>query len=171
MAGNTAKTKQVIVMRKDLPMNAGKVCAQGSHASLGALLNKNISKDRNKIAINLEEHEIEWFNDKFTKVVLEAKNEKELIKIKKHAEEDGLTVVEIIDAGHTTFEKPTLTCIAIGPAYKEDIDKITKKLQMFKRTSRERLMEKFLIQRIRELEKDPLENVEQILEIRKILNS
>ena len=171
MAGNEAKTKQVIVVRSDLPMNAGKLSAQVSHATQATMLNKNSSKKRNQIIINLTEVEEEWFNDKFTKIVLEVKNETQLIKIKNKALEAGLNVVEIVDAGHTTFDKPTLTCIGIGPDLKENIDKVTRRLQMMKKTHREKNLEDYLIKKIQLLEDDKLTNLDEILEIRKILKS
>lgn len=170
MAGNTAKTKQVIIMREDLSMNVGKVAAQAAHASLGALLNKNQSHTREEIKVELSDCEVEWFNDKFTKVLLGAKNERQLMALRDKALELGLNVVEIVDAGHTTFEEPTLTCIGIGPNYKEEIDEVTKKLQLYKRTKREKSMEKYLLKELQKLEEDDtLANVDKIREIREIL--
>ena len=169
MAGNSASTKQVIIMREDLPMNVGKIAAQAAHASLATLLNKNKSHIREQINIDLNKEEIEWFNDKFTKILLGAKSEQQLLNLKDKALNLGLNVVEIVDAGHTTFDKPTLTCIGIGPNFKEDIDQVTKKLQLYKKTNREKRLEKYLISQIRYLEDDALTNIDKIKEIRNIL--
>lgn len=171
MSGNSAKTKQVIIMREDLPMNVGKVAAQAAHASLATLLNKNSSHVKKEINLELEDHEVEWFNDKFTKVLLGAKSENQLNNLKEKALSLGLNVVEIVDAGHTTFDKPTLTCIGIGPNYKEEIDQVTKKLQLYTKTHRERKMEKYLKKELLELEDDALTNVDRIREIREILRT
>ena len=144
MAGNDSKVKQVIIVRKDLNMNLGKVIAQCAHASLATLFNKNISQSENLMSIPLSDDEKEWIHYRFTKVVLEVKNENQLLKIYNEAKKGGLNVSKITDAGFTTFDKPTLTCIAIGPNRNNDIDKITKKLQLLKYTHSESKLRKNL---------------------------
>uniref|UniRef100_UPI001CA5CF60 aminoacyl-tRNA hydrolase n=1 Tax=Clostridioides difficile TaxID=1496 RepID=UPI001CA5CF60 len=45
--------KQVIIIRKDLKMPKGKMVAQGSHASLGAILETMRRKELNKNSYEL----------------------------------------------------------------------------------------------------------------------
>jgi PTH2 family peptidyl-tRNA hydrolase len=149
MAGNSAKTKQVILMREDLNITSGKMIAQGSHASVSAILNKNNSKDIKNININISEEESEWFNERFTKVVLGVKNDIELMMFYDLAKEKGLNVSKpIIDAGYTELNEPTLTCIAIGPNNIERINEVTGSLRVFSGNNKEkkirRLLRKFL---------------------------
>lgn len=142
---NTAKTKQVIILRKDIKMDAGKLAAQSAHASLGVLLNKNKSSERNKVLIDLSNEEIEWFNDRFTKIVLEVNSEKELLDLYDEAKKRKLNTVKIIDKGYTQFNlKETLTAISIGPNYNEKIDEITKDLKLLKESKSENLLRKLL---------------------------
>ena len=55
---------------------------------------------------------------------------KELEKIKHDAIELGLPWSEVTDAGHTQIEPGTTTCISLGPAPEEKIDKITGELSL-----------------------------------------
>lgn len=144
MAGNDSQVKQVIIVRKDLNMNLGKIIAQCSHASLATLFNKNISENQNLMSIPLSDDEKQWIHHRFTKVVLEVKNENQLLQLYNDAVNENLNVSKITDAGFTTFEKPTLTCIAIGPNKNEEIDKITKKLQLLKYTRSESILRRRL---------------------------
>ena len=155
MANNDAKTKQVIVIRKDVGMNVGKIASQASHASVSAIFNKNTSNIRNKVEINLTQEEEEWFNDRFTKIVLVAENAQELEELLSKAEKKGLNVSKpIIDAGHTFFDGvPTLTAIAIGPNFKESIDEITGHLPQLKETNKEASMRKALQKLYKKLKK------------------
>ncbi len=107
-----AATKQVIVMRKDLNMRKGKMVAQGSHASLGAWLLINdalreceqglcnpIPDDRYPSSVY--EAASVWINGTFTKVCVSVNSENELLSIYAAANEAGLPVKLITDAGHT----------------------------------------------------------------------
>lgn len=122
------KAKQVIVIRKDLNMRKGKMVAQGSHASLGAVL--MIQKDQFDNSPNTRQYDhdpfLEWINGTFTKICVGVNSETELMQVYKDAIQAGLPVKLITDAGHTEFHgQPTRTCLAIGPAWSVEIDKIT----------------------------------------------
>ncbi len=145
-----SKAKQVIVARKDLNMPAGKLAAQVSHASLGAVLSlseKDIRirkevKDGSTFIYNEKIITIpyainssldKWLEEKFTKIVLECNSEEELELIYYKAKDAKLPTVLITDAGDTIFNGvPTKTCVAIGPADEEEINNITGKLKLYK---------------------------------------
>ena len=112
--------KQVIVVRTDLGMGKGKIAAQVGHACvLGA---ENVRKSHS-----------DWFNEWWSgqeKVVVKVENLKELEEIKKHAIDLGIPWSEVTDAGHTQITPGTVTCISLGPAPEESIDKITGHLKL-----------------------------------------
>ena len=112
--------KQVIVVRTDLDMGKGKIAAQVGHACvMGA---EHVRKS------NPEWFSI-WWNGQ-EKVVLKVGKLKELEEIKRSAIEFDLPWSEITDAGHTQIAPGTTTCISIGPAPEEKIDKITGNLKL-----------------------------------------
>ncbi len=111
--------KQVILARKDLKMEKGKLAVQVAHASLKAAL-KTEKKFLN-----------EWIDSGMKKVVLKVDSKKDLVKFKNLAEISGLKAALITDAAKTFFKKPTTTCLAIGPDTEEKIDEITGNLPMY----------------------------------------
>ncbi len=122
--------KQVIVMRKDLGMRKGKMVAQGAHASLGAVLWMQEGMN-GSITGELVKARDSWLEGTFTKICVSVNSETELMQVYKAAIQANLPVKLITDAGHTEFHGvPTRTCLAIGPAWSEDIDKITGGLQL-----------------------------------------
>lgn len=64
------------------------------------------------------------------KAVLKVKDKEELYQYKQQAEDAGLVVALITDAGHTHLKPGTATCAGIGPDKAEKIDKITGKLKL-----------------------------------------
>ena len=112
--------KQVIVVRTDLGMGRGKIAAQVGHACvLGA--------------DHVRRSHPEWFKIWWSgqeKVVLRASGIKELQEIRLAAIELGLPWSEVTDAGHTQVASGTTTCISIGPAPENLIDKITGNLRL-----------------------------------------
>jgi PTH2 family peptidyl-tRNA hydrolase len=148
--------KQVIVIRNDLNMRRGKQIAQGAHASLKAILNLGqMFRDYSDINGNLIDihynitlfkerkqwsgepdinHQavIEWLEGRFTKICVQVSSEDELLNIYNNAVDAGIKCRALIeDAGLTEFGGvKTLTCCAIGPAYPEDVDKITSHLKL-----------------------------------------
>lgn len=137
------KSKQVIVMRKDLNMRKGKMVAQGSHASMKSLLDLMHIGTILKSPYDSEEVKIltlvpsnypaldDWIFNKFRKITVTVDSEEELMEIYNKAKAANLHVVLIVDAGLTEFGGvPTKTCIAIGPAWDEEVDKITGHLKL-----------------------------------------
>lgn len=123
------RPKQVLVIRTDLNMRAGKMTAQGAHASLGAVL--LIQNKRKSFSKSTLEAVDEWLGGEFTKICLRVSSEDELVEIYNQALNAGLPVKLVTDAGHTVFHGvPTKTCLAIGPAWSDDIDAITGKLSL-----------------------------------------
>ena len=130
MANN--EPKMVIVMRKDLNMRRGKQIAQGSHASMGAILNYAGPVYEGEIRINVEKPEVrQWLEGRFTKVCVSVDSEAELLAIYDAAIAANINVKLIRDAGLTEFNGvPTLTCLALGPDTPEHINAITGHLKL-----------------------------------------
>lgn len=130
------KSKQVIVMRKDLNMRKGKMVAQGAHASLGVVLRiQEYLKNGRLLKTETWEHWRspfeDWIGGVFTKVCVGVGSEEELLEIFDKAQELGMPAYLITDMGQTEFHGvPTKTCLAIGPYWAEDVDKVTGKLSL-----------------------------------------
>lgn len=134
------QTKQVIIVRKDLKMRKGKMIAQGSHASLGAVFSQSYIDEelsehtelshRMKIVPLTPEIE-DWFNFRFTKICVGCDSKEELLSLAEKAKEAGLLHFVCKDAGLTEFKGvETYTALAIGPGLSEEIDKITSHLKL-----------------------------------------
>jgi peptidyl-tRNA hydrolase len=67
------------------------------------------------------------------KIVLRAKNEKELLRAKGECEIAGIPCYLVTDVGRTVFAEPTTTCLGIGPVAKKDLPKFIQRLQLLER--------------------------------------
>jgi len=131
--------KQYIIVRTDLPMNAGKVAAQASHACMKVFFDKfehtKIIQKTGEDPVDAfvyvpSEEEKQWINGKFTKIVKKVKNENQLLKVYEQAQAARLNVSIIKDAGLYGLEGENYTCIAIGPNYVEECDSVVGKLRL-----------------------------------------
>jgi PTH2 family peptidyl-tRNA hydrolase len=122
----TDKVKQVIVMRKDLNLSKGRLVTQGAHASIAFLT--DLIKEYEGEQIQLTEAQKEWVYGTFYKICVGVDSEKELLDIGYNAVMLGLSVKYIEETNG--FDKPTVTCIAIGPDYSSKIDPVTKHLKL-----------------------------------------
>jgi peptidyl-tRNA hydrolase, PTH2 family len=130
IGGDPRTAKQVIVMRKDLNMRKGKMIAQGAHASLGAVwIIEDYIKTRampGRMTFDDLHAYYQWHNGLFTKVCVSVNSAEELHEIASRAEDRDIPNKLIIDSGATEFHGvPTLTCLAIGPTWAENVDPIT----------------------------------------------
>jgi PTH2 family peptidyl-tRNA hydrolase len=110
------KYKLVVAVRRDLEMGKGKVAVQVAHATLTA---SEETKHRHP------DWWKNWFNEGQCKVVVKVKSEEDLDRLKKEAANLGLAAAIIHDSGLTQVEPGTATCIGIGPAPAELVDKVT----------------------------------------------
>ncbi|RJQ17004.1 peptidyl-tRNA hydrolase [Candidatus Woesearchaeota archaeon] len=108
--------KQVILVRMDLKLPKGKLAVQAAHASVDAVLRSN------------KDNVAKWRNQGMKKVVLKVADLKELLKFQNMAHD--FTTALISDAGKTTVEPGTITCLAIGPDKEDAIDAITQHLKI-----------------------------------------
>lgn len=132
------QAKQMIVVRTDLNMRRGKMVAQGAHACLGSftLARQVIDGVRGGPGYNIDHSEWEgalysWIVSGETKVCVRVDSEEELMRVHAAATKAGLPVHLVTDAGHTEFHGvPTRTCLAIGPCWAEEVDRITGELRL-----------------------------------------
>ena len=113
--------KQVILIRTDLKMSAGKKCAQACHASVSAsdlarIKTKNIWK--------------KWKQFGQKKVVLKISNMENMKDIYAKVIKQQIPCFLVKDAGLTQLEPGTTTALGIGPALSTKIDEITGDLQL-----------------------------------------
>ena len=139
-------TKQVIIMRKFPNIRIGKYCSQAAHASMsfltkhGEMHHDGISQfaidgvfrnDNQDMTINYTAIE-HWLKHSFRKIICYVETEEELIGLHEKALASGLLSHIVEDNGATEFHGvPTKTCVAIGPAWDDDINKITRDLPLF----------------------------------------
>lgn len=150
--------KQLIIARKDLNMSAGKLATQVSHASMAFISHMITGNARSKychpfngtivygidLYFDKDTYE-EWFNGSFTKVVCEAKNRNQLMKVVKAAEElglkEGVDFFLIKDNCYTELTPEevdengigrTLTCIGFIPLPDDVAETLSRKYQLYR---------------------------------------
>lgn len=111
--------KQTIVVRADLSMSIGKTAAQVAHAAIEAY--KAAKKKRSWVAA--------WEAEGMKKVVLQVDTLEALRLLEKKARAANIPTALIKDAGLTEIPSGSITCLGIGPAPDELINKITGSLK------------------------------------------
>lgn len=112
--------KQVIVVDASLALPPGKLAAQVAHAAVAALLGA------------APEWQRAWFEQGMPKIVLAARNGAELERLEAQARSAALPCHLIADAGRTVLEPGTVTCLGIGPAPADRIDRLTGTLPLLR---------------------------------------
>jgi len=122
--------KQVIVVRKDLGMGKGRMCAMVAHASMAIFTHQMLEVGEERFELGPDENwdwygaVQPWLTGKFTKIVLGIKGGPELRAIYDAAREDGV-VCSLIDE-----ENLGIAAVALGPDKSERIDPITGHLEL-----------------------------------------
>jgi len=129
------RVKQVLITNTKTypPMRKGKMIAQACHASI-AFLTRPLGihwDDRITPNATWDEATRIWMAEGFTKIGLQVDSEEALRELRDRAHDAGLKANLIVDSGETEFNgRPTATCLAIGPDYSDEIDKITGALKL-----------------------------------------
>jgi len=115
------KFKLVIAVRRDLDMGKGKIAVQVGHAAITAAEEaKRMHPDWWR----------RWLDEGQCKVAVKVSSEGDLDELNKAAKELGLPSAIIHDSGLTQISPGTATCVGIGPAPAELVDKITGNLPL-----------------------------------------
>lgn len=140
------KSKQMIVMRRDLKMRKGKIAAQAGHACVEATLmalaregrlgEVRVTPDQSWVYLEDEGTRAtplsDWFDAGVAKVCVYVDSEEELLDLAVRGRELGFAVALVRDAGHTEFHgEPTYTCLAFEPLAAEQIDPLTGELPLY----------------------------------------
>jgi PTH2 family peptidyl-tRNA hydrolase len=137
------KTKQVLIIRKDLNMRKGKIAAQASHASNAILTNILIGYPFSWTKFPFRALSFfyyfffkppfrQWLIGSFTKACVYVESEQELLDYYDQAVNEKILASKIKDSGRTEFHGvPTWTAVAIGPDYEDKINQITGKLTLY----------------------------------------
>ncbi|MBI2545422.1 MAG: peptidyl-tRNA hydrolase [Candidatus Aenigmarchaeota archaeon] len=110
--------KQVIILRKDVGMDKGKMIAHAIHAAIDSMRDTD------------DEIVKKWDKEGSKKVVLKINSEKEFDKVQSQLKKAKLPFVIIKDAGKTQLKRGTITAIGIGPIEEKKVDKVTGKLKL-----------------------------------------
>jgi len=114
--------KQCIVVRNDLKLSCGKLCAQVAHASLIAYLRAQSA------------YQDAWMSESggnMTKIILVVESEERLLKVEKDACAHGISNFLVRDAGYTEVPPGTVTALGLGPAESKLMNKVTGKLCVY----------------------------------------
>ncbi|UCH03318.1 MAG: peptidyl-tRNA hydrolase [Candidatus Bathyarchaeota archaeon] len=115
------RTKQVIVVRKDLKMGLGKLVSQACHACLEA---SEIVRKQNLRLWTI------WHEEGAKKIIVKIDSHENLLKLKEEAQKLGVAHRLIVDKGLTQLPPNTPTSLGIGPSESGVIDKMTKCLKL-----------------------------------------
>lgn len=113
--------KQVLVFRADLKMSKGKIAAQAGHAAVSAAQDAYVHHKKWWEA---------WLFEGQRKIAVKVQTEKELGLLEKAADDLGLPHSLIVDRGLTEIPAGTVTCLGIGPAPADKVDRLTSKLAL-----------------------------------------
>ncbi|EDR21733.1 peptidyl-tRNA hydrolase 2, mitochondrial precursor, putative [Entamoeba dispar SAW760] len=121
IANTNEEYKMVLLVRKDLKMQKGKIAAQCGHAAVGCVLK---AQKYDPISLNT------WRYYGQAKIALVVDNLEQLEQLEKKAEKSNLITKKICDAGRTQVEPGSITVLGIGPAPVSVLDQITGKLKL-----------------------------------------
>eukprot|EP00833_Pecoramyces_ruminatium_P002583 jgi/Orpsp1_1/1176615/evm.model.c7180000058333.1 len=108
-----------LIARMDLKMSKGKITAQCCHAAvaLNSIVNENILN--------------QWKNNGQPKYVFKCQSQEDLHNVAHKARKMNIPAYIIRDAGRTQIPSGSETVLGIGPAKKEIIVELTKRLQKY----------------------------------------
>ncbi len=113
--------KQIIAVRIDLGMSKGKIAVQVGHAAVSA------AEEARK---HWSSWWKSWLKEGQCKIAVEVENEPQLLRLERQSRSSGLPCALIHDRGLTELPPDTITCLGIGPAPSQEVDKITGKLTL-----------------------------------------
>lgn len=119
--GQGFRFKQALVVRLDLKMGRGKIAVQCAHAAVSAA---------DEARINFPDWWRAWISEGQRKIALKVGAEELLSELVRKAKKARLPVYLVKDSGLTQVPPGTITCVGIGPAPAEAVDRLTGNLSL-----------------------------------------
>ncbi|KAF7287668.1 putative peptidyl-tRNA hydrolase 2 [Rhynchophorus ferrugineus] len=116
------EVRLILGVRNDLKMQKGKVAAQCGHGAMAAYA-KTLNTSQKLLK--------EWLKSGGTKIALRVESEEQMLDLERKAKSVNVLSCIIRDAGQTQVAPGSRTVIAIGPAPKSVLDKITGHLKLY----------------------------------------
>ena len=113
--------KMVILVNMRLKMKCGKIASQCCHASNNAIHRMKF-KDRNIFNI--------WNNTGQKTIIVKANDEEHFLEIKEKLDKKNIQNTIIKDMGLTQIEPGSITTMAVGPYFENEIDEIIGDLKL-----------------------------------------
>jgi PTH2 family peptidyl-tRNA hydrolase len=113
--------KQALVVRVDLKMGRGKIAVQCAHAAVSA---------SDHARTNFPDWWRAWLSEGQRKIALKVLGEELLSDLVRKARKADLPVYLVRDSGLTQVAPGSITCVGIGPAPKEAVDRLTGNLSL-----------------------------------------
>lgn len=113
--------KQVVVVRIDLEMSDGKTAVQVAHAAVSGA--EMARKERYTWWRS-------WLEEGQRKIAVTVDSEEKLLEIEEEARKMKLPTALVQDRGLTEVPPGTYTCLGIGPAPSQLVDKVTGSLPL-----------------------------------------
>lgn len=111
--------RMILVIRNDLKMSKGKVCAQCCHAAIGTYIKASVE------AIKI------WESQSTTKITVKVNSEDELLGLQLIVEDKNIPCHLVIDEGRTQIKAGSCTVLGIGPAPKTVLNEIIGHLKLY----------------------------------------
>ena len=121
IASTDEEYKLVLLVRKDLKMQKGKIAAQCGHASVGCVLK---AQKKDPVSLNTLLYRGQ------AKITLNVDNLQQLEELEQKALAKNLITKKIRDAGRTQVEPGSITVLGIGPGPVSVINEVTGKLKL-----------------------------------------
>jgi PTH2 family peptidyl-tRNA hydrolase len=118
---DTCEYKQVMVVRKDLNLGCGKIASQVAHGSLGSY---EECKKRKPEWVE------SWKLSRWKKIVAKVNSYDEITRLIEQASRMDVPYFLVFDAGLTQVTPGTLTCVGLGPAPSNIMDRLTGDLKL-----------------------------------------
>ncbi len=113
--------KQALIMRLDLKISRGKIAVQCSHAAVSA---------SEEARIRFPQWWKAWLEEGQRKIALKVPDLETLLHLENNARRHRLPVYLVRDKGLTQVPPDTATCVGIGPAPANLVDKLTGNLSL-----------------------------------------
>jgi PTH2 family peptidyl-tRNA hydrolase len=118
---NKRELRMYLVWRNDLAIPFGKALGQSGHAFVSAVIIAD-RHDRDLVDLYLLHSQ--------PKIVVKCKNLDALLRAKTECDAIEMNCYLVTDAGRTVFPEPTVTCLAIGPCYRDELPKFIRRMQL-----------------------------------------